>query len=234
MVDTPPRFSRGGQQQIIEKFRSAQADAFRLYRTAEDQLTDNTNIRDQIANRRANEIEEQRDELLRANALRQRQAIQRATDTHRANEIQSLQALIALTRASLLCLAFEYESDMNYSLHSEIVIRRYGQRMPILRCIEIQGRIGRFLLRVLKGAESNKKVSSVNFYAEWLLIRANEDNSLIPLAVSSIHRSHCKFSMKKTSDDVRHFNPDVLLEKDNPPCHCKGSHQEIIAELRSA
>ncbi|GIY10676.1 hypothetical protein CDAR_97001 [Caerostris darwini] len=107
-------------------------------------------------------------------------ASQRATDTHGANEIQSLQALSALTRASLLCLAFEYESDMNYSLHSEIVIGAMDKECQ--SCDALKYRVES------ADAESNKKVSSVNFYADWLLIRANEDNSLIPLAVSSIHR----------------------------------------------
>lgn len=94
----------------------------RLNRTAEDQLTDNANLRDQVANTRANESQEQLNERLRANALRQRQARQRATDAHRAHERQRLQVHRALTRASLLRLAFEYKSDIDYSSHSQIVI----------------------------------------------------------------------------------------------------------------
>lgn len=87
----------------------------RLNRTAEDQLTDNANLRDQVANTRANESQEQLNERLRANALRQRQARRRATVAHRAHERQRLQVYRALTRASLLRLAFEYESDIDYS-----------------------------------------------------------------------------------------------------------------------
>jgi len=48
---------------------------------AEDQLTDNANVRDQVANTRANEIQEQCHERHLANALRQRQARQRPS-TH--------------------------------------------------------------------------------------------------------------------------------------------------------
>lgn len=94
----------------------------RLNRSAEDQLTDNENLRNQAAITRANESQEQRNERLRANALRQRLARQRVTDTFRTREQQRLQVYRALTRASLLRLAFEYESDIDYSSHSQIVI----------------------------------------------------------------------------------------------------------------
>jgi len=47
----------------------------RVYlRHINDIYADNANLRDQVANTRANEIQEQRNESRRANALRQRQA----------------------------------------------------------------------------------------------------------------------------------------------------------------
>jgi len=59
----------------------------RLSRTAEDQLTDNANFGDQVANTHANEIQEQRNERRRANALKQIQARQRPpTHTEHMND----------------------------------------------------------------------------------------------------------------------------------------------------
>ncbi|VVC36598.1 Hypothetical protein CINCED_3A006055 [Cinara cedri] len=52
-----------------------------LNRSAEDQLTDNENLRNQIAITRTNESQEQRNERHRVNTLRQRLARQRVTDT---------------------------------------------------------------------------------------------------------------------------------------------------------
>ena len=94
----------------------------RFNRTADEQLTDNANLRDQVAKTRANEIQEQRNERLRANALRQTEARQRATDAHRLHEQQRLQVHRELTRTSFLRLAFEYESDIDYSSNPQIVI----------------------------------------------------------------------------------------------------------------
>lgn len=117
-----PRLRRGGGN-IGRRTRNAQGvHTHRLNSTAEDQLTDTANLRDRVANLRANENQERRNERLRANALRQRQARQRVTDAHRVHEQQRLQVHRALTRASLLRLAFEYESDIDYSSHPKIVI----------------------------------------------------------------------------------------------------------------
>ena len=52
----------------------------RLNRTTEEHSRDNLNVRDQIACTRANENSEQRNQRLRANTLRQREARQRATN----------------------------------------------------------------------------------------------------------------------------------------------------------
>ena len=60
---------RGGN--IGRRTRNSQiAHTRRLNRTAEDLLTDNANLGDQVANTRANESQEQRNERLQANALR--------------------------------------------------------------------------------------------------------------------------------------------------------------------
>ena len=60
---------RGGN--IGRRTRNSQiAHTRRFNRTAEDLLTDNANLRDQVANTRANESQEQRNECLQANALR--------------------------------------------------------------------------------------------------------------------------------------------------------------------
>ncbi|VVC45421.1 Hypothetical protein CINCED_3A022633 [Cinara cedri] len=94
----------------------------RLNRSAEDQLTDNENLRNQAAITRTNESQEQRNERRRANALRQRLTHQRVTDTFRTPKQQRLQVYRAFTRVSLLRLAFEYEPDIDHSSHSQIVI----------------------------------------------------------------------------------------------------------------
>ena len=53
-----------------------------LNRTVEEHSRDNVNLQDQVACTRANENSEQRIQRLRANALRQREARQRATNAH--------------------------------------------------------------------------------------------------------------------------------------------------------
>ena len=55
----------------------------RLNRTVEEQSRENLNVRDLIACTRANENSEQRNQRLRANTLRQREARQRATNADR-------------------------------------------------------------------------------------------------------------------------------------------------------
>ena len=55
----------------------------RLNRTVEEHSRENLNVRDQIACTRANENSELRNQCLRANALRQQEACQRATNADR-------------------------------------------------------------------------------------------------------------------------------------------------------
>jgi len=63
-----PRQARGN---IGLRTRNAQfVHNYRLNRSAEDQLTDNGNVRNQTAITRANESKELRNERRRANALR--------------------------------------------------------------------------------------------------------------------------------------------------------------------
>ena len=88
-----------------------------MNRTVEEHSRENLNVRDQIACTRANENSEQRNQRLRANALRQREARQRATNATNQRRMQDNRAL---TRASLNRLAFEYEID--YSSHVIIMI----------------------------------------------------------------------------------------------------------------
>ncbi|GFS46538.1 transcription elongation factor 1 homolog [Nephila pilipes] len=94
----------------------------RLNRTAEEHSTDNVNLRDQVANTRANANSEQRDQRLRVNTLRQRDARQRATNAHRERNQQRMQNHRALTRASFNRLAFEYDPEIDYSSHALIII----------------------------------------------------------------------------------------------------------------
>ncbi|VVC37945.1 Hypothetical protein CINCED_3A010874 [Cinara cedri] len=76
-----PRFRRRGGN-IGRRTRNSQlVQNRRLNRSAEDQLTDNENLRNQAVITRTNESQEQRNERRRANALRQRLARQRVTDT---------------------------------------------------------------------------------------------------------------------------------------------------------
>lgn len=94
----------------------------RLNRTAEEQATDNANARDGMASTRAHESEEQRNDRLRANAIRQRHARERATDEHRTMRWQHVEIHRVFTRLSFDRLAFEYEADIDYSSHRNIVI----------------------------------------------------------------------------------------------------------------
>ncbi|GFT11214.1 helitron_like_N domain-containing protein [Trichonephila clavipes] len=93
-----------------------------LNRTTEEHSTDNVNLRHQVASTRANEISEQRDQRLRANTLRQREARQRATNAHRELNQQRMQNHRALTQASFNHLAFEYDPEIDYSSHALIII----------------------------------------------------------------------------------------------------------------
>ena len=64
----PRLCGRGGN--IGRRTRISQIDhTRRLNRTLEDLLRDNANARDQVANTRANESQEQRNKRLQANAL---------------------------------------------------------------------------------------------------------------------------------------------------------------------
>ena len=80
----------------------------RLNRTVEHSR-ENLNVRDQIACTRANENSEQRNQRIRANTLRQREARQRATNADRERNQRRMQDNRALTRALLNRLAFEYD-----------------------------------------------------------------------------------------------------------------------------
>ena len=55
----------------------------RLNRTVEEYSTDNVHLRDHVPCTRANENSKQRNQRLRANTLRQREACQRATNADR-------------------------------------------------------------------------------------------------------------------------------------------------------
>uniref|UniRef100_A0A0K8UGF5 Transcription elongation factor 1 homolog n=1 Tax=Bactrocera latifrons TaxID=174628 RepID=A0A0K8UGF5_BACLA len=94
----------------------------RLNRTVEEHLTTNANVREQIANPRANENSEQRNQRLHANTLKPREARQRVSDAHRANERQWIQNRRALPRASFSRLDFEYDPEINFSTHPLITI----------------------------------------------------------------------------------------------------------------
>ncbi|GBP76085.1 hypothetical protein EVAR_46953_1 [Eumeta japonica] len=124
---------RGGN--IGQRTRNSQLLQNRwLNRSAEDK----ENVRNQAAIIRANGSQEQRNERLRANALRQRLARQRVTDTFRTREQQRSQVYRAWTRALFLRLAFEYESDIDYSLHSQTVIGAMNKQCQQLPCTQIQ------------------------------------------------------------------------------------------------
>lgn len=111
----------------------------RLNTSAQDQLTVNGNVINPTAITRANESQEHRNERLRANALRQRLARQRVTNTFRTREQQRLQVYRTLTRASLLRLAFEYESDIDYSSHSQIVIGAMSKQCQHCHALKYKG-----------------------------------------------------------------------------------------------
>ena len=95
-----------------------------MNRTVEEHSRENLNVRDQIACTRANENSEKRNQRLRANTLRQREALQRATNAHRERNQRQMQDNRALTRASLNRLAFKYDPEIDYSPHVLIMIGR--------------------------------------------------------------------------------------------------------------
>ncbi|VVC27150.1 Hypothetical protein CINCED_3A015105, partial [Cinara cedri] len=74
---TTPRLRGRGGNIGRRTWNSQLVQNRRLNRSAEDQLTDNENLRNQAAITRTNESQEQRNERRRANALRQRLARQR-------------------------------------------------------------------------------------------------------------------------------------------------------------
>ncbi|GFX16778.1 ATP-dependent DNA helicase [Trichonephila clavipes] len=114
---------RGRARNIGRRTQNAQlVHDRRLNRTAEEHSMDNVNLRHQVASTRANEISEQRDQRLRANTLRQREACQRATNAHIELNQQRMQNHRALTQASFNRLAFEYDPEIDYSSHALIII----------------------------------------------------------------------------------------------------------------
>ncbi|KAJ8885437.1 hypothetical protein PR048_011634 [Dryococelus australis] len=105
---------RGRAKNIGRRTQNAQlVHNRRLNRRVEEHSTDNVNLRDQVVNTRANENLEQRNQRLRANTLRQREARQRATGAHREHNQQRMQDHRVLTRASLNRLAFEYDPEID-------------------------------------------------------------------------------------------------------------------------
>ncbi|XP_026471532.1 uncharacterized protein LOC113375801 [Ctenocephalides felis] len=105
--------------------RTRQARAIyerRLNRTHEQHMTDNMNLREQVANTRANESLERRTQRLTDMALRNREVQRGATAAIRENNQQRVNNHRAFLRASLLCLAFNYDPEIDYSSHSLITI----------------------------------------------------------------------------------------------------------------
>lgn len=94
----------------------------RITRTASRQDRDNENIAHRMSQLRSNESQEQRAIRLQNNALRIRQARERAFDAHRIQNRQHQNLRRALVRDTFVRLAFEYESDIEYSAHSKITI----------------------------------------------------------------------------------------------------------------
>ncbi|GFW59075.1 transcription elongation factor 1 homolog [Trichonephila clavipes] len=77
----------------------------RLNRTAEEHSTDNVNLRDQVASTRANEISKQRDQRLRANTLRQREARQQTIRRY------ALIIIGNMDKECQHCHAFKYKDE---------------------------------------------------------------------------------------------------------------------------
>lgn len=107
--------------------------------SAEARATDNEHLRVRMANIRANETTDQRNERLQANALRQRQARQNSNDAYRTHEQQRQREYRALTRSSFLRLAFEYASDIDYSSHSRIGIGAMDKECQYCHAFKYKG-----------------------------------------------------------------------------------------------
>ncbi|GFV46165.1 transcription elongation factor 1 homolog [Trichonephila clavipes] len=131
---------RGRARHIGRRTQNAQlVHDRRLNRTAAEHSTDNVNLRYQVASTRANEISEQRDQRLRANTLRQREARQRATNTHRELKQQRMQNHRALTQASFNRLAFEYDPEIDCSSYTLIIISNMDKECQHCHAFKYKG-----------------------------------------------------------------------------------------------
>ncbi|XP_026476448.1 uncharacterized protein LOC113382110 [Ctenocephalides felis] len=117
-----PRIRRGASN-FGRRTRQARAIyERRLNRTHEQHMMDNMNLREQVANTRANESLERRTQRLTDMALRNREVQGSATAAIRENNQRRVNNHRALVRASLLRLAFNYDPEIDYSSHSLITI----------------------------------------------------------------------------------------------------------------
>jgi hypothetical protein len=105
----------------------------------EEQSTDNVHLRDQFACTGSNENSEKRNQRLRANTLRQREALQRATNAHRERNQRQMQDNQALTRASFNRLAFEYDPEIYYSSHVLIMISSMDKECQYCHAFKYKG-----------------------------------------------------------------------------------------------
>jgi len=100
---------------------------------------DNVHLRDQVTCTRANENSKQRNQRLRANTLRQREARQRATNAHRERNQRRMQDNRALTWASLNRLTFEYDPEIDYLSHVLIMISSTDKKCQYCHGFKYEG-----------------------------------------------------------------------------------------------
>ena len=82
-----------------------------LNRTVEEHSMDNVHLRVQVACTCANENSEQRNQRLRANTLRQREAHQRATNAHRKHKQRRMHVYFIFTS---VLFSSHHKSGWNY------------------------------------------------------------------------------------------------------------------------
>ncbi|CAG5038395.1 unnamed protein product [Parnassius apollo] len=103
------------------------------HQSAEQFETRNADRSIRTAESRAQEHQEQRDERLRQTIMSTRAAPEQNIATARVQERQRQRASCSLSRASFLCLVFEYAPDINYSAHSKIAIEDHNELIRLIK-----------------------------------------------------------------------------------------------------
>jgi len=112
----------------------------RAQRTEEQIQQQNTDARVSMAQLRQKQSEDTRAERIEVKRLEQRQSRLYTVNRRRTNDQQRQQVHRAFISDSFLCLAFQYEPDIEYYAHSKVVIGAMDKEYPNCHALKLIGK----------------------------------------------------------------------------------------------